>query len=350
MRTLPLALLAALTLWPARSFAQPRDERRDERREEQEERREEKRARRAQQQQQERRQRPPKARPAPKAKAAPKPKPKPQPRRPPAGVPAPVVRPPVVPAPQPVRDVRHILRDRRGPPAPPLDEAGRPVTPAPTTAAPNHALIEARRPVVRVIQERERDEHVRGRYYWHHEGGVRYCHYFDAWGAHWYGFYAGPRFYWTRRWYNRWWWYDPVGARWVYWHSGYWWWQDPLAPGALYVYMDGNYVPYGSLVSYAGGPAASVPLTPNPPPQQVQASTAPVQLYYSDDGSRMAQIVGDDRGAYLYDSSVSGTPSFLAELSTGASSVRFSSSPVSQILVQRLDGTWALFDGDGKPQ
>lgn len=333
MRTLVFAVLAALSFRPTRAAAQPHDEHRDDYREERREK--------AQARKDERAAKPPRP-----AKAA-RPKPLAKPRRP-AGVPAPAVRARPAPRAEPIRDARHILRDKRGAPAAPLDEHGHPVTVAPTTEAPNHALIENRTAVVRIIQVRERDEQERNRYYWHHEGGVRYCHYYDAWGAHWYGFYLGPRFYWTRRWVDRWWWYDPVGVRWVYWHDGYWWWQDPLAPGSLYVYMNGNYVPYGPLQSYAGGPAVTVPLTPAPPAQA--PAPAQAQVYYSPDGTRVAQIVGDDHGAWLYDSSVSGTPAFLAELSTGAANIRFSSAPASQILVERLDGSFGLFDADGRPQ
>ena len=306
MKTIGTAVLAALFLLPARAYPQGDRGDRGERRER--DKREERHERRAKPQ------RPAKAKPAKAQRQAR------QQRRPPS----------LVPPPKPIRDARRLLTDRRGPPAAPLDERGRPVALAPTTAAPNHALIENRPAVVRIIQQRERGERQPNRYYWHAEGGVRYCHYYDAWGSHWYGFYAGPRFYWTRRWVNRWWWYEPVSTRWLYWHAGYWWWQDPQAPGSLYIYNGGSYVPYARYMS--------------------QAAAAPAQVYYSPDGTRVAQIVGDDHGAWLYDSSAGGTPTFLAELSTGVASMQFSSAPVSQILVNRLDGTWAVFDDDGKPQ
>ncbi len=332
---LGLALLGLLVLSPSRARAQ--EERRDERREERKQKRqpEQRKPKQERPKAQKQQQKPRPAKPGQRFQA--KLPPPPPPRRPPAGVPVPRRAAPR--APEPIAEKSQLVRDHHEPPTPPPGTAA-------MTAAPNHAFIERRQPVVQVIQARENGERERGRFYWHYESGLRYCHYFDAWGAHWYGFYAGPRFYWTRRWYNRWWWYDPVWARWAYWHGDYWWWQDP--GGVMYVYMDSQYVPYASLPlqSYAGGPAATIQVTASPPPA-ASTSAAPVQLYYSDDGARMAQIVGDDRGAYLYDSSVSGTPSYIAQLSTGAASVQFSSGAIT---VSRLDGTSASFDSEGRPQ
>lgn len=87
-----------------------------------------------------------------------------------------------------------------------------------------------------------REERVAGRYYWHRWREADYCHYYDRWGYHWYGWYLGPRFFWVRVYGGRWWWYDDVRLRWCFWHHGGWWWPDPLHLNVVYVYRDGDYV------------------------------------------------------------------------------------------------------------
>ena len=91
---------------------------------------------------------------------------------------------------------------------------------------PEHARIARNQAVVQDIRSSRRKDSVAGRYYRHAAGGARYWHY-QAQGVHWYGFYSGPRFYWTR-WHKGFWWhYDPASARWAYWWGSRWW-----SPGA----------------------------------------------------------------------------------------------------------------------
>jgi hypothetical protein len=89
------------------------------------------------------------------------------------------------------------------------------------------------------LQRAEREE---GHYYWHRWNEVDYCHYYDPWGYHWYGWYLGPRFFWVRVFGGRWWWYDPVQLRWCFWWDGDWWWPDPFHVNVLFLYRDGDYV------------------------------------------------------------------------------------------------------------
>jgi len=80
-----------------------------------------------------------------------------------------------------------------------------------------------------------------GHYYWHDDGGQRYCHYMDPWGYQWYGWYGDDDVLWVRYYGDRWWNYDADMGRWLYWDDGQWWWQDDDG-GGVYVYVDGGYV------------------------------------------------------------------------------------------------------------
>jgi hypothetical protein len=80
------------------------------------------------------------------------------------------------------------------------------------------------------------------RYYWHYDPqGFIYNHYYDSNGYHWYGFYIGDRYFFTRRYQDHWWWYDPAAGRWVFWNDGQWYAQDPNS-SILYVNNGGNYL------------------------------------------------------------------------------------------------------------
>jgi hypothetical protein len=57
-------------------------------------------------------------------------------------------------------------------------------------------------------------ENQAGHYYWHNDGGVNYCHYLDASGYNWYGWYVGSQYFWTRNFNGRWWQYDSDYSRW----------------------------------------------------------------------------------------------------------------------------------------
>ena len=45
-------------------------------------------------------------------------------------------------------------------------------------------------------------------YYWHTWNHINYCHYYDPWGFHWYGWHMGADFFWTRYYSGYWWWYE----------------------------------------------------------------------------------------------------------------------------------------------
>ncbi|HVM33681.1 MAG TPA: hypothetical protein VMU88_11145, partial [bacterium] len=96
-------------------------------------------------------------------------------------------------------------------------------------------------------------------YYWHSYNGYRYCHYYDNWGYHWYGWYLGDTCFWTRYYWGNWWWYDGAAARWCYWHDGGWWWNDPYNTSTVYIYVNGDYQPVqtdgvsGSVEGSVGG-------------------------------------------------------------------------------------------------
>ncbi len=86
------------------------------------------------------------------------------------------------------------------------------------------------------------NENEPNRYYWHYDPqGFIYNHYYDSYGYHWYGFYIGDRYFFTRRYQDHWWWYDPAASRWVFWNDGAWYAQDPNS-GVLYVNNGGTYL------------------------------------------------------------------------------------------------------------
>lgn len=178
----------------------------------------------------------------------------------------------------------------------------------------------------------ERSETEPNRYYWHTESNTTYTHYYTG-QDHWYGFYAGPTFYWTQYYGAYWWYYDPSGMRWVYWSNGFWWWPGP--GGAYYVYLDDRYYPYEE---------SRVIVTTRPAYSAADATTT------SPDNRRMAQILGADAQAFLYDKTVS-PPKFMKFLGQGVSKVRFTEAgEPARILVEHKNGTFALFDADGVPQ
>ncbi len=201
------------------------------------------------------------------------------------------------------------------------------------------------------MQARER---AVGRVYWHRDGGTRYAHWFDG-RSHWYGFYNGPRFYWTRYDDHRWWWYDEGMDRWLYWHDNYWWWNNPNAPGTPYVVVGENYYPYPAV---AADPALAPGAVPADTPQAVSSEDddsgeAPQygggESVVSPDGSREVQIYGERREAFLYDRS-NGTPQFVAYLAPGVRKAQFSeaSGDKLQVLLLLEDGTYDVFDGQGR--
>ncbi len=158
------------------------------------------------------------------------------------------------------------------------------------------------------------------RVYWHEKNGARFAHYYDG-KAHWYGFYDGPRFYWSRYAADRWWWYDAAVSRWLYWNDGYWWWQDPAAPRSVYLDINDSLYAYAASTASAPGVAAATtaaPAVPADAPAALDASSAAAKgvsdnsASLSPDGTRMVQIFGDRREAFLYERSEDEEPRVLA--------------------------------------
>lgn len=213
--------------------------------------------------------------------------------------------------------------------------AGEHASPHPAPA-PAHGRVSNVRDqrVYRSIERERRVETTPGRYYRHNDAGVRYTHYYDRSGAHWYGFNRGQRSYWTRYHGNHWWWWDGPRARWVFWYGGYWWWRDPS--GATYYYAGDRYYPYA--------PASVAVVTQNPAPPAQAAGTS----WKSPDGSR--EVMGGTNGdAFLYDTS-GGKPAFMRSLGRGAKNVRYSGGKDGKaltILLDYADGSFALFDAQG---
>ena len=69
------------------------------------------------------------------------------------------------------------------------------------------------------------NENQANHYYWHNDENFNYCHYIDNSGYHWYGWYLGNKYFWTRNFNNRWWWYDEDYDHWCFWNDGFWWWR-----------------------------------------------------------------------------------------------------------------------------
>jgi len=189
------------------------------------------------------------------------------------------------------------------------------------------------------------NERIVGNYYWHTGNGFNYCHYYDRWGYHWYGWYLGNAYFWTRWYSNNWWWYDPAYYRWCYWHDGGWWWQDPDTTN-VYVYNNGSYMPAD------GGVNANVNVNvgngQGAPNAQAQVQTqGGNNTFYSNDGSREVKLVGAD--AFLYD--VSGQNLFKpVYLGTNVTSVKFSNTSNGkplQVMLLFGDGSFGLFDNQG---
>jgi hypothetical protein len=174
---------------------------------------------------------------------------------------------------QPIQDRRQILRDRHQPKLPATDEHGSLIKAKPLTRPPAaHQMVFNDRAVVQSIMASQKTEIQTEHYYWHRDNGVRYCHYFDKHGAHWYGFYNGPKFYWTRYYAGRWWWHDGSQGRWLYYDDGSWFWQDPAAPESIEVYTGNGFAAYIA----ANPPLISNHETLVAPPEEPAAPTSDV--------------------------------------------------------------------------
>lgn len=248
----------------------------------------------------------------------------------------------VVPkAPMPAPE--HVVREQRRFVAPRRNESGARITQPRASVPPSHhAAVVQNRVLINNIQRMQRVEVVPNRFFWHNVDGTRFCHFFDG-RVHWWGFYQGPTFYWCQFFDDRWWWFDPRFARWVFWWNGFWWWPGP--GGAAYVYIDNDYYPYqdsGITIAYEEQQTAPSAI---PAPSAGSTTNSP-------DGRRMVQVFGDDGQAFLYDKTTS-PPTFMKYLGQGVSRVRFSGGAggtPTQILVEYKDDTFSLFDADGNSQ
>ncbi len=175
-----------------------------------------------------------------------------------------------------------------------------------------------------------------GHYYWHKDDNFNYCHYIDNWGYHWYGWYVGSNYFWTRYFNNRWWWYDADYDRWCFWNDGFWWWQDPYHVGDLYCYDNAFYIPVNSAEDNV---AVTVP------------DSTDMQTFTSPDNTRVVKVIADTQDAFLYDTA--NPPAFNpVYLASGVQDVLFSNSnngrPLEMVL--RLnDGSFDMFDSNGNP-
>ncbi|MBI5883682.1 MAG: hypothetical protein HZB91_11335 [Elusimicrobia bacterium] len=230
----------------------------------------------------------------------------------------------------------------------------------PWVGAPRHTTIVNNVTIINHIRLNIGYETRRDYYYWHQFDGISYSHYYDMYGSHWYGFYMGPTYYWTRYHDGRFWWFDPRWSRWVYWHQQHWWYQDPVNITIIYINVNDQYYRYDDVqngVVLRPEPVTAPPQSPAQP--QPEQPAEPVNendnAFYSTDGTRLVQVYGERQEAFLYALDVSededAEPVFLAYLAGDVSEVRFSNtedgSPL-RILCLLKDGTFALFDAEGQ--
>lgn len=189
-------------------------------------------------------------------------------------------------------------------------------------------------------------------YQWHHWDGREVCHHYDPYGYHWWGFYVGPVYFWTRYWDDNYWWYDPYWHRWVYLHDSRWWWRDPYNTEVVYVYTDNGYYRYDDAPGGGGvvmNPDPTPPVVMPPDPEPTPVAQQPI-VYTSADGTRIVTISADGKKtAYLSDTA--DPPAFQPVwLGDGVTEVRFKldeQGALSQILTITDDGGFSVFDRNG---
>ena len=248
-----------------------------------------------------------------------------------------------MPRPNVIQNPRNAVRDQRTAVVPERDENGAMIHERATVIAPQHTTIVRNSAVIRGIRQQQRVEIVPNHYYWHTVGGIRYSHYYDH-GTHWYGFYHGPTFYWTRYYGNRWWWFDGGFNRWVYWWDGDWWW--PAVGGGLYVYVDNNYYPYGGR-RRDGAENRS----PNGSGNHAGDGDRGHRFKKSGWKTSCASVRQNQAEAFLYDTS-SGQPMFMKYLGQGVKKFVFSGGgtygkPSRGFSLDFTDGNFALYNEDG---
>lgn len=142
-------------------------------------------------------------------------------------------------------------------------------------------------------------------------------------------YYGGYDPYRQRWWDGRWWWRHPHYNHWHYWDDGYW----IQAP----VYYE--VPPAQSSPAPAAAPAGSAP--------------SPGGSWTSPDGRRLVQVAGPTSDAFLYDVAASTSSArFLGRLAGGVERARFTGGKDGRplkILLDLRDGSFSLFDADGKP-
>lgn len=207
-------------------------------------------------------------------------------------------------------------------------------------APDSHGAIAGNRTIVRQIEHDRRVEIVPNHQYWHNDGNQRWVHTYRG-GIHWYGFYHGRSFYWTRYYNDRWWWYDDGFDHWVFWANNRWWWNGP--GGVLYVYENNSYYPYDEAPV-----AVPAPIALSVPAEEAENNGGE---WTSRDGKRMVQIHGAQNEAFLYDKT-GAQPQYLAYLGKNVERVRFSGGvdgrPV-KILVDFKNGDFSFFTSEGEP-
>ena len=188
-------------------------------------------------------------------------------------------------------------------------------------------------------------------YHWNDWDGRRICHHYDEFGYHWWGFYLGDVYFWTRYDNGMYWWYDPYWHRWCWLRDDRWYWQNDS--GVVYVVIDGNYYQYqddnGTIV-VVPDPTRPVDVPPGPANPNQPAS------YYSADGTRFVTIDPTDGSAYLYDATVTDQSDPRSQgrlLGTGVSSAQFvygaDGSTLAQINLTFTDGlTTAVVGPNGE--
>ena len=202
---------------------------------------------------------------------------------------------------------------------PPHDRNGQPLPNKPLqnehgrTIPPGHDHIgQIDRPDVRhnIHDVQDKWDHNNHGYDWHDWNGMHVAHHYDEFGFHWWGFYVGSAYFWTRYYDDNYWWYDPYWHRWCSLHDGQWWWQNPN--GVVYYYDGNGYYQYdnsGSGVVVTPDPEPPVDVPPgNPTPAPANQISV-----YSLDGTRSIQVTGDNRDAYLYDLTVADPSSQAAQ-------------------------------------
>jgi len=249
----------------------------------------------------------------------------------------------VVPEPRRFERPDAVVSDQRRAVEPKTLDSGEPVRQEREKKPPQEHRSVMRHPeLLRAIQGEQRAEVIRNHYYWHNNGGVKYAHYYDEHGTHWYGFYHGPKFYWCRYYAANWWWHDGMFDRWVFWWDGYWWWWGP--GGIAYVYVADNYYPYDMGFGQTVVEAPETENPPAPPPSPTDG-----ELWLTPDETRMVQVYGDEAGAFLYDNT-GDEPVYRTYLGRDVSGVRFDEGPPVRIILDFKDRSFALYDLDGSPK